>query len=198
VSKLTVIEGGGPRDPHEGPARYHFQRLICEILRGLARGDDLGQRVQTEMLAFQEHSAAVETALLSRIISDVLRDLHKELIWEDVTDDYIVEHQAIIQTALRVAAETVADDSFAKARCQDREHELRRDIDQYIVGRERRSRESGWSFLTKLIKEHFPPQRKSPRSKPPRRTAARLKGSKRGAPTAPLLPPKPEPEGSKE
>jgi hypothetical protein len=193
VSKLTVIEGGGPRDPHEDPARYHFRRLIAELLRALPRGDDPGHRIHTELLAFSEHAMALKTPMLPGLIGGVLRDLHKELIWEAVADDYIIERQAIIQTALRVAAETVANDSFAKARCQDREHELRRDIDQYLVGRERRSRENGRSFLTALIKEHFPPERKSPRSKPPPRTA-KSKNSKYGQ----AVNPKPKPEGSKE
>jgi hypothetical protein len=40
-----------------------------------------------------------------------------------------------------------ANDGFAKARLRDREHGLRGDIAQYIIGRERRSRENGRSFL---------------------------------------------------
>jgi hypothetical protein len=47
VSKFTVIEGSGPRepeDPHAEDVRYHLRRLAVELLRALARGDDHGGR----------------------------------------------------------------------------------------------------------------------------------------------------------
>jgi hypothetical protein len=42
-----------------------------------------------------------------------------------------------------LAAETFCEDGFAKARRSDRMAGLRAMIDEHIVGRERRSRESG-------------------------------------------------------
>jgi hypothetical protein len=100
-------------------------------------------------------------------------------------------------TAAQFASKIENNQFSCSVVCSNTVHHLRDDIAQDIIGRERRSRENGQSFLTALIKEHSPPRRKSPRSKPPPRTA-KSKNSKYGQAVNRVLNPKPKPESAKE
>jgi hypothetical protein len=161
--KFTVIEGGGPPDPGDPraeDARYHLRRLAVELLRALARGDDHGGRLWGEIISFANHAAQLKRLPLGTLMAEVLQELSNEITPEGREDSYEAEVGAVVLTCLRVAAETWTTDGFSRARKRDRTNELRSDIEDFIVGRERRSRQSGWSYLGRLIKDRFPPERK--------------------------------------
>jgi hypothetical protein len=165
VSKFTVIDGDGPRgprepeDPHADSVRYHFRRLAVELLRALARGDDHGGRLFGEIISFINHAAELNRPPLGMLMAEVFQDLGKEISPES-KKRYEAELDTVVLAALRVAAETWTDDGFTRARLSDRRQELGREIEDYVVEHERRSRENGWSYLGKLINDRFPPPRK--------------------------------------
>ena len=87
---FTVIDGGGrPRSRGDNNARYHLRRLIVEILRGLARGEDAQQRIIKALEAFLADANQSDTPI-EQIISDFLADRHDDLtpcerMWPMVT-----------------------------------------------------------------------------------------------------------------
>jgi hypothetical protein len=165
VSKFTVIDGDGPRgpreleDPHADSVRYHLRRLAVELLRALARGDDHAGRLFGEIISFIKHAAELNRPPLGTLMAEVFQDLGKEISPEN-KKRYEGELDTVVLSALRVAAETWTDDGFTRARLSDRRQELGREIENYVVEHERRSRENGWSYLSKLINDRFPPPRK--------------------------------------
>jgi hypothetical protein len=159
MTKLTVIEGGGPPDHEAERARSALRMVIVEALRALARGDDRDRRIVKYLADFMEHAPAM-MASASSIVDDVISEMSKSIASDD-GDDVHAEIDDIVTSALFVAAEVCCDDGLAKARASKRMRDLRQDIETHIVGRETRSRASGWSFLQSLIKNNFPARSRS-------------------------------------
>jgi hypothetical protein len=77
----------------------------------------------------------------------------------------IVGSGSINVASSSLAAEVGCTDGFARARLSSRTSALETDIEEYIVEHERRSRENKRSFLSNLLKKHFPirPKPRRPR-----------------------------------
>jgi hypothetical protein len=179
VPDFTVIEGGGrgPDDPLDIDARHHLRRLVIEILRSLARGNDPEARIARELVEFSKTASRMSTPL-HQIVDQLLAELSAEL--EPEGRDHIIELSYIVSSALGLAAETFCEDGFAKARRSDRTAGLRAMIDEHIVGRERRSREGGWSYLGKLLHDRFPPQPRMTRTRKEKAERERAERSRAG------------------
>jgi hypothetical protein len=172
VPDFTVIEGGGGGggrdDFHDSNARYHLRRLVIEIVRSLARGHDDRQRIKTELATFLDHANASATPI-QHTIERVLADMHKDLA-TDHRQRAEGGTEEIVLASLRLAAETCAHDDAAKGRASSRRSHLDADIDRYVIGREKTSREWGGSYLANLLELHLPGW-------------AKLKSRRRAAPT---------------
>jgi hypothetical protein len=80
VRDFTVIEGGGrgPDDPLDIDARHHLRRLVIEILRTLARGNDPEARIARELVEFSRTASRMSTPL-HQIVDQLLAELSAEL-----------------------------------------------------------------------------------------------------------------------
>jgi hypothetical protein len=162
--KFTVHDGGKPPGGGEPPdyntpnARYRLRKLAVEIMRAVARGDDPTGRVYDELQALSVHLSKSQ-ATIDEVFGATFREMNEEI--EPRGDDYDGEIGAILAAALQVAAERSAEDPAARGRASKREERLRFVIEQFILGREERSRKNaGSSYLGKLLKQNFPPRPK--------------------------------------
>src|SRR5712691_265869 len=142
-----------------GQARHHLHLLIVEILRAVARGDDLQGRVTRELVAFIECAGKTQTPLPT-IVDDVITELHKDIVPQRDVPDYQDEIEDIVLASLRVAAEACCHDPAASARRLQREHILKSRVESYIIGCERRAREHERSYVRSLIRDQLPPETK--------------------------------------
>jgi hypothetical protein len=78
VPDFTVIEGGGRGRGDFHNTRYHLRRLIVELLRALARGNDHDQRIRTELSAFLDE-AQTSAAPIDQVIADVISENARRL-----------------------------------------------------------------------------------------------------------------------
>jgi hypothetical protein len=172
MTKLTSIEGGGGgrKDHHDGWSRHFLHSLIIELLRALARGDDLEGRVVRDLQELINHASATSTPL-AEIVDDVIPGLHKDIFPEAMRSRQYGSSEAILQSCLRVVAEACCHDGAARGRRSRRERALESSIEQYIVENEKRSRANNWSYLGRLIDHHLPPPPYAPQGpkKPDRR-----------------------------
>jgi hypothetical protein len=162
VPDFTVIQGGGPPrgrdDAHDSNARYHLSRLIVEILRGLARGDDPRQRIVTELGAFLDHVNASATPI-DQTITRVIAAMHGDLNVDRRHRPRQIEIEAIALASLRFAAETCAHDDATKGRASSRRSDLDRSIELYSAKR----------FSSQAKPRRNPPGKRRPtqRTRPP-------------------------------
>lgn len=156
MAKFTVIEGDGPRPPHDFDAdlaKQHLRRAVIELLRALARGEDYSARFLRELNAFTGYASKTD-AHAGNMIHDVITEMHSAVM----KDDHSTRRGdvgMIVLESLKLAAEQSTDDGFTKARVSTQQTRIDRLIESYVVGHEKRSRESGWSWLGNLIKENF-------------------------------------------
>jgi hypothetical protein len=160
--KLTSIDGGrkGPPEPPDDDApmaRHHLHHLAIEIMRALARGDDKQNRVGEHMVELAGRIANTR-ATIGDLVDPVVTEIYERLTSKG--DEYDEEMQEIVLAVLQVVAETCASDPAARGRLSNREDRLRRAIEQHVIGHEKRSQKAGWSYLKKLLKEHFGPRSK--------------------------------------
>ena len=87
---FTVIEGGGrgPDDQLDIDARHHLRRLVIEILRTLARGNDPEARIARELVEFSRTASQMSTPL-HQIVDQLLAEASAEL--EPEGRDHIIE-----------------------------------------------------------------------------------------------------------
>jgi hypothetical protein len=158
VPDFTVIQGGGrgggKDDFHDSNARYHLRRLVIEIARSLARGHDDRQRIKAELATFMEHVNASATPIQDTI-ERVMASMHDELSADQRQRQWTEGTESIVLASLRLAAETCSHDDAAKGRASSRRSDLDADIDRYVIGKEKSSREWGGSYLAKLLDLHL-------------------------------------------
>jgi hypothetical protein len=150
---FTMIEGdgSGPPDWPTVYARQFFRRLVIEILRALARGDDSGLRINEVMRDFIGYASRTSTPS-GIIMDDEIRVLFDDALRRDFDDTSSDDQKAILQAALRVVAESLAKDPAAKGRRGSRDEAFRQAIERYVIERERRTRANGWSYTQDLPK----------------------------------------------
>ena len=151
---FTVIEGGGPVDWLSERARVAFGKLVIEMLRALARGDDPGMKV---LDAFNKlaNKASEATTPAAVIIDEEMASLYVRALHREHDDTPSDERKRILEDALRVVAESLAEDPAAKGRKSKREAAFIQSIESYILARETRSRANGWSYTQNLTNNHL-------------------------------------------
>jgi hypothetical protein len=170
MSKFNVIQGGGGRRTPPSPdaewATQQLHRIIAEIFRAIARGDDYGDRVSREFSALFDHIAKTKLQV-QPVIHQAVANANSDLTEAGERSDHADEMAEIILAAILVAAESFDKDEYAKGRRFQRLGELRSAIERHIVSTETRSRQHGWSYLEHLTKELGPkrPQRRKPRDR---------------------------------
>lgn len=138
-------------------ARIHFERLVSALLRALAFGSDPEHLVTVQIREFAQCAVRMRVPMF-QMVEESLQALHQTMNPGANRRDDILD---VVLAGLLVAAESVADDLGAPARASKRESDLIRAIERYVVQRERRSREGGWSHLNKLLHDCLlaPPQK---------------------------------------
>jgi hypothetical protein len=129
---------GAPPSFHDGLAAQAFRRLTVEILRAIARGDDLSGRIKDNLADLAKHMSATDTPF-NTIVNGTVAQLYQKLSSKDPS---VPELERIMLASLEMAAETCAGDDFAKARAGKREDTLIATIDRYVINSERRSRKA--------------------------------------------------------
>ena len=183
---LRVIDGGGgersdkPAQWAEEMAAQALERLAVEILRGVARGPENSYRVGTAVRDLYEHLTpeAIKVRLYATMDAG-LRSANSRLL-PDTPNNWDDALPWLLKSALRLAAETIATDGFARGRASQRRSDFDHAVEQYILQREERSREGGGSYLVRLL-ERLPPLRPSP-------SLARVRAKKRKPATKPKKP----------
>lgn len=154
MPNFTVIEGGG-KGKDDGDSSFAVAvaqgmvaTLIVEILRSIVNGRDDRHRVSRILRDLPEHLAKAAVPLPA-IVQPVFADANKFI--RDHETDVDLEIAEVVFAALRVAAEQNADDNAARGRLSKRKDVLRNSIESYLIAREGRSRENGWSFTENLL-----------------------------------------------
>jgi hypothetical protein len=155
---FEVIEGGGkrrgPRDFEADMARSRMNTLIIELLRAVARGDDHENRVGRTLIELFKHMSATDAPVYD-ITSAPIADAHKSISGDRDLDGHQTEIADIVLASLRVAAESCTSDGFSVGRKSHAQTRLGREVEQYVVGSEKRSRQHGWSYLGRLLEDNF-------------------------------------------
>jgi hypothetical protein len=163
---FTVIDGGGqPRDVDSELAATALRRVFVELLRAAVRGDDPELRLTHQLFQFLEYIHKARTPVASiadGVITGVRQDLD-EMRTED--EEKLVR---IVDAALRVTAEALAEDGAAATRLMSRERDLIGNIERYLIAHEERARESGFSHLGEQLTRHFGDRPRTIKPRPPR------------------------------
>lgn len=148
---FRVIEGGGKgrQSVEEYLARKAFRRFVIELLRALARENDNGVQSTHALIDFIEKVSIADVPILP-IIGDTISEFHDLAFEIERIDDHEAEIKGILEAALKVIVEYLADDGFAKGRRSKRQDGLRHTIEAKLLRSEQRSREAGWSYLKSL------------------------------------------------
>lgn len=182
---LRVIEGSGSKEERQAAyaevrAADAFENLAIETLRAVARGPDNAYRVGEALQAVYERLTADDVRLHAPIHAGVL-SVHERLLPSDKTP-YDAELRYLLSCALRLAAELLARDGFAKGRASQREDDFRRAFESYLLQQEKTAREWGGSYLTELL-SRLPPLPRSERAV--RQKLPKRKKAKPRKPSAP-------------
>jgi hypothetical protein len=178
---FTVIEGGGGKD-EDGPkdwrvlnagvfAEEQFEQLTIEILRAVARGTDAQRRVSGTIKDLF-HNLQLSERPVSPLVEEGIRRINVRLVPEEFSD-YDHDLGWLLSAALRLAAERVATDGFARGRASQRLADFKRAMEDYLIVREERSREYGGSYLTGLLARLPPIERPKPNRKQAKKSKAR-------------------------
>lgn len=179
---LRVIEGSG--SPEEREAAYAealaaeaFEALVIEVLRAVGRGPDNSYRVIDALKELYGKWTAGGVRFGPPIRAGVLA-VHERLLPSN-EDPYDAELRYLLSCALRLTAERLATDGFAKGRASQREDDFRRALESYLLEKEERTRHYGGSYLTSLLSRLPPlppPKRTTPR-KPTKRKKTKARPS---------------------
>jgi len=149
---LTVIDGRGGKDSEEWDRAFlqqHFEEFVVTLLRDLASGS-ASHHLTERFFRFVEHAQKTKLPI-APTFDGAVRQLYSRALGTDTdSTDYAYEQKQIIEAALRVFAESMATDSFARARRSKREDQLTHALERKIRSSEKRSRENGWSYVTKV------------------------------------------------
>jgi hypothetical protein len=122
-----------------------LETFIIVLPRDLASGD-YPYRTIKQLLHFLKH--AQESGVpVGPVFDGAIKDLNKRAFpieepgWEPA-----IERREIVCAALKVIAESMSTDGFARGRRSQRAQALDQAIDEMILGSERWSRENGWSY----------------------------------------------------
>jgi hypothetical protein len=152
MSESTGAGDGVPPDWEAQYAQQALSTLIIELLRALARGDDDTRRVTGALIDFTQRASKAGTPLGEMVHATIARLHSVALANERDRDDFEAATRDILVHALRVAAESMADDNAARGRRSKRFYALNSAIEHEVRQREERSRKHGWSYVENLTK----------------------------------------------
>jgi hypothetical protein len=180
---FTVIDGGGEKhDFNAEMAQTDFRNLTIELFRAIARGDGNSFRVMDLVINFYKH-ATDSDATVHQLVDPVISELHQVAFRDESSSRFDVNTMDVVRDALRLAAETMARDSFAKGRRSQRESEMRRSIERYMLDHEELARENGnRSYLTDLADRHLGKWKPKKETKP----SSNVRKSRRKRVTPPI------------
>ncbi|WP_127089071.1 hypothetical protein [Aquabacter cavernae] len=159
MADLRTTDGGGGEAGDdsariaEAGAAWAFEKLAVEMLRGIARGGQSSYPVGSALYDLYGHLTTDEVRLFPAIQSG-LQALKGRLLPDDNPCDE--ELRWLLRAAIRLAAERLATDGFAKGRASQRENDFRHDLERYLLNKEERARKYGGSYLMSLLAQ-FPP-----------------------------------------
>jgi hypothetical protein len=163
---FTVIEGGGePTRWEQELSQQYLEDFVITLLRTLGGGGS-AYRVREQFFRFLEHARENELEI-GPIFDGAVRDLNARAFNTEARTDRDAEYKEITQASLSVIAEKMATDGLARARLSKQQVNLRYAVEEKLLGSERRSRESGWSYMKELTHSlgKWPPSGSKP-SKP--------------------------------
>jgi hypothetical protein len=158
---FTVIEGGGKGGPRsekgrrpsidEVLARDAFRRLVIELLRDLTRDYDSGFATTQALIDFVQKAGAADVPV-GPFICETISEFRGDAFGREGVVEWEPEAETkrVLEAALKVTVEYLADDGFAKGRRSQRLDGLQNAIEAQLLGREKRSRAAGWSYLKEL------------------------------------------------
>jgi hypothetical protein len=164
---LDSIDGDNDRGRFDREvSQQNLETLIIVLLRDLASGD-YPYRTIKQFLQFLKQ--AQESGVpVGPVFDGAIKDLTKRAFHlEGPSREPEIETKDILCAALRMIAETISTDGFARGRRSQREQALDRAIKEKILASERRSRENGWSYVADLTERHlgkWSPQREAGKS----------------------------------
>jgi hypothetical protein len=153
--------GGGKRPPDDFDIRLAAQELravLVELLRGVARSNDPRRRITQRLIKLFDLLADKQLPI-DAVVTTMLSELHSEFTTAEISDhrsddpDRELDH--ILLACFQVAAEKMCLDEAAQGRTSQRMRGLEDSLDARLMGKERRSREHGWSYLKNFLKENF-------------------------------------------
>lgn len=152
---LTIIDGDGPGGSWATEAaQEQFEDFARQLLRRLAGGGSAYQ-VSTSLHAFLD--TMVEHKLpLGPVVDAAVTNLSSQAFGDAEEFGRVGEWANLVRHSLRVAAESMANDSASKGRQSRREDALVTAVEAYVIESERRSREHGWSYTEELVKRLGP------------------------------------------
>ena len=176
---LTVIDGGNdPGHLDREVSQQNLEDFVIALLRTLASGD-YPYRAIKQFFRFLEH-AQERGVPMGPVFEGAIKSLNaRALDIEGAGWAPEVETKGILSAALKVIAESMSTDGFARGRLSQRDRALDQAIEEKILGSETRSRENGRSYVADLTERglgKWRPQREPAKS--PRRPARRRQPKK--------------------
>lgn len=171
---LTVIDGGNDRGRADREvSQRNLEDFIVALLRALASAEYPSRTIK-EFFRFVEH-AQERGVPMDPVFDGAIKNLNARAL--DIAEAGWApgaEERGILSAALKVTAESMATDSFARGRRSQRALTLHQAVEHMILDSERRSRENGWSYVRDLTERHLGKWRPQPEpAKGPRRLRKR-------------------------
>ncbi len=146
---LTVIDGDkGTEKQHAIVAAglfYEFSRQMLRLLAGADNVVETGDAMVRFIDYIDEHQVRYLMAMESATF-----EVRNRLVERLDKADVHIHDSAVFEAALKVAAECLADDTLSGARLSARRDDFQGRVEWQMLDREERSRQHGWSYLTKL------------------------------------------------
>jgi hypothetical protein len=159
---FTVIDGGNdPGHLDRKVSQQNLEDFIIVLLRDLASGD-YPYRTIKKFFRFVEH-AQERGVPTGPVFDGAIKNLNARTLDNAGAGGAPgAEERGILSAALKVTAESMSTDGFARGRRSQRAQALDQAVEQMILGCEKRSRENGWSYVANLTERHLGKWRPEP------------------------------------
>ncbi|MEJ0093139.1 MAG: hypothetical protein WDN46_06835 [Methylocella sp.] len=139
---------GNEEDGHAASARQAFEKLIIEILRGLGQQNDDGYGTTIALIDLVKKLGEAHVPL-GPLIGETIAELRDSAFVKSQSERE-TEMKSVLEAALKLTVEYLAEDGLAKGRQSKRDTALKQAIEEALLSSERRSRDAGWSYLQTL------------------------------------------------
>jgi hypothetical protein len=155
MSDFSVIDGGNdPGRFDREVSQQNLETFIIVLLRDLASGE-YPYRTIKQFLQFLKH-AQESGVSMGPVFDGAIKILNARAL-DSARAGWVpgAEERGILSAALKVIAESMSTDGFARGRRSQRAQALDRAIEEMVLGSEKRSRENGWSYLANLTERRL-------------------------------------------